>query len=183
MYLNSEWTFKEDTTDFGSVLGVLKNTSNADLAGVTVMLEKNGVLKDAVVSNAWGEFIFRNVQEGNYMLKLSRTGYRYTTVHGLPVKKRKTSYAEIKMQTSSEYVASYAEPVQSATKYIKTTTRNTQASGSSKIYVRVHDIESGEELPFATVSIKGTGIGAVSDVNGVAILSNVPEGRQQINIS
>lgn len=183
MYLNSEWTFKEDTTEFGSILGVLKNTSNADVAGVTVMLEENGVLQDAVVSNAWGEFIFRNVQEGNYMLKLSRTGYRYTTVHGLPVKRRKTSYAEIIMQTSSEYVATYTEPVQPATRYIKTTTTNNLSNGTSKIYVRVHDIESGEELPFAKVLIKGTNIGAVSNVDGVAILSNVPEGRHQINIS
>lgn len=181
--LNTTWQFKEDTSEYGSILGVLKSGYNQDLAGVTVMLEQNGVLKDAVMSNAWGEFIFRNVQEGQYQLKLSKTGYRYTTIHALPVQKTKTSYAEITMQTSSSYVAQYTRPVQSAKPFIrKTTTTTSLPRGTTRIRLKVFDIESGEALIGATVYIEEVNIGAISDFDGYAMLSNVPAGRHRIQL-
>lgn len=180
--LNTTWMFKEDTSQFGSILGVLVNTSNSDVSGATVMLEQNGVLKDAVVSNAWGEFIFRNVQQGSYQIKISKSGYRYTTLHGLPVQKQKTSYAQIRLQTSAQYVAQYTQPVQSANQFIQKTTPSQAPNGNARIMVKIHDIESGEAIPFATVYIEELKLGANSDFDGVAVLNNVPAGRYRIQI-
>ncbi|MDR0364527.1 MAG: TonB-dependent receptor [Bacteroidales bacterium] len=52
----------------------------------------------------------------------------------------------------------------------------------TEIFGHVVDQRSGEYLGYATIQIKGTTIGTVSDVSGHFILNNIPEGEQTLVI-
>lgn len=49
-----------------------------------------------------------------------------------------------------------------------------------EIFGHVVDQMTGEHLPYATIQIKGTTIGTVSDATGHFVLSNVPKGEQTL---
>ena len=54
---------------------------------------------------------------------------------------------------------------------------------SGKIEARVIDAKSGETIIGAVVRIEGTSLAAVSDIEGRAIITNVPEGKYTINVN
>ncbi|MBI1183228.1 DUF2012 domain-containing protein [bacterium] len=170
-----DWKFLADTGYLGSVLGVVRDESTlSDMSGVTVFLEKNGYLVNAVVTNYWGEFIFRNVPEGEYMLKLQEDNYRFTTIEHVIIKNGKTAVANLTMKrlTASRYTTE--APVMSAEVYEK----KNVVYGSGQVNVKVID-ENGDGLLGANVAIyandkivKGTS----ADPQGAAILNDLPEG-------
>lgn len=53
----------------------------------------------------------------------------------------------------------------------------------SNVTGHVIDIATGEHIPFVTIQLKGTSIGAVSDITGHFILSNLPAGEQTLIFS
>ena len=57
------------------------------------------------------------------------------------------------------------------------------AQGSSTIRGVVYDKTAKEELPGANIVVKGTSIGAASDLDGKYLLRNVPSGKQTIVVS
>ena len=57
------------------------------------------------------------------------------------------------------------------------------AAGTGTVKGIVYDKESKDELPGATVLIKGTSIGASTDLNGTYIIHDAPSGSQTIEIS
>ncbi len=57
------------------------------------------------------------------------------------------------------------------------------AGESGRIRGRVVDTQTGEALAGANVMIEGTMIGAATDVNGEYLISNVPAGKQTLEIS
>ncbi len=56
------------------------------------------------------------------------------------------------------------------------------AAGSATLQGRVFDKETKQSLPGATVLIKGTSIGASTDLNGGFVIHNVPAGEQTIEV-
>ena len=50
------------------------------------------------------------------------------------------------------------------------------AGTTGKITGRVVDAQTGEPLPFVQVILEGTGLGAVTDVEGYYVILNVPPG-------
>ncbi|OYV85820.1 MAG: hypothetical protein B7Z63_04925, partial [Ignavibacteriae bacterium 37-53-5] len=57
------------------------------------------------------------------------------------------------------------------------------AAGSGTLKGRVFDKETKEALPGATVLVKGTSIGASTDLNGDFVIHNAPAGEQTIVVS
>ncbi len=55
--------------------------------------------------------------------------------------------------------------------------------GQNSIQIIVKDADSEEPLPGASVQLNKTSIGTTTDVNGVAILNNIPDGKQTFTIS
>ena len=62
-------------------------------------------MKNAVISNAWGEYIFRNLKDGEYMVKIMCNGYRYTMVHKLRVVGGKTTIMDLNLERAKDYVS------------------------------------------------------------------------------
>jgi TonB-dependent receptor len=56
-------------------------------------------------------------------------------------------------------------------------------TGSGDVKGRVFDAETREALPGATVLVKGTSIGASTDLNGNFVIHNVPSGAQVLVVS
>jgi TonB-dependent receptor len=67
--------------------------------------------------------------------------------------------------------------------HIIVTKGNDSNSGSGTLKGKVYDAESKTVLPGATVMIKGTSIGASTDLNGNFTINNVPSGEQTFVIS
>lgn len=57
------------------------------------------------------------------------------------------------------------------------------AGSSGKISGRVIDRETGEGLPFANVAIKGTTLGAATDIEGYYTILNIPPGVYEVTAS
>ncbi len=57
------------------------------------------------------------------------------------------------------------------------------AQGTGSIKGKVFDKTSKEELPGGNIVVRGTGIGTVTDLNGVFVLHNIPSGEQTIVVS
>ncbi|MBK7872669.1 MAG: TonB-dependent receptor [Saprospiraceae bacterium] len=57
------------------------------------------------------------------------------------------------------------------------------AFGQHSIHITVKDADSGESLPGANIQLNKTSIGATTDANGVAVLNNIPNGKQTLTIS
>ncbi|MGB0429651.1 MAG: beta-sandwich domain-containing protein [Bacteroidia bacterium] len=179
----SQWTFKSDTSDYGSILGhITDKQSFLDITQATVLLEQNGYIKNAVITNNWGEFIFRNVPEGEYMLKIQQTGYRYTIIHKLKVLNGKTSVLDFKLERSSNYVQTVGKPVQES-KLFET---ENQPLGNGQINIQVFDGETNENLLGATVVvflndklIKG----ATTNYNGLASVSGLVKNNYTVKIT
>ena len=54
---------------------------------------------------------------------------------------------------------------------------------TGKIKGFVYDKENGEPVLFTNVTIKGTTLGAATDVNGYYTVTNVPAGEQTVQIT
>ncbi len=61
--------------------------------------------------------------------------------------------------------------------------RTDDKNGKADIKGKVYDADSKEPLPGATVLVKGTSIGASTDVNGNFVIHGVPSGEQTIAVS
>lgn len=57
------------------------------------------------------------------------------------------------------------------------------AAGTGTVRGRVFDKDTKDPLPGATIMVKGTSIGAASDLNGRYIIRNAPSGQQTLTIS
>jgi CarboxypepD_reg-like domain len=62
-------------------------------------------------------------------------------------------------------------------------TQSVFASGSGILKGKVFDRDTRDELPGATVIIKGTNIGAATDINGSYTIYNAPAGSQTVTVS
>lgn len=58
-----------------------------------------------------------------------------------------------------------------------------EASAQDRLMVRILDQRDGEALIGATILLKGTENGAISDINGLATLTNIPNGQQSFELS
>lgn len=181
--LRPEWNFKSDTSQYGSILGILKDkVSWREMNGATVFLEQDGYIKNAVVSNYWGEFIFRNVPEGDYMLKIMQSGYRHTTIDKLRVRNTKTTLLNLNIERNEDYFTKLEEPVQPIEKFLVEESNY----GNGQINIKVVDIQTGEVLIGASVGIYQNDKlikGAVTDIFGDASISNLPNGALQMRIN
>jgi TonB-dependent receptor len=83
---------------------------------------------------------------------------------------------EILANTNSSWVAM-------AGNHIVITERKNDELGSGNVKGKVYDAESKDPLPGATVLVKGTSIGASTDMNGDFVIHNVPAGDQTIVVS
>jgi len=61
--------------------------------------------------------------------------------------------------------------------------QNLFAQSSGKISGRIVDKESGEAIPFASVFVEGTSVGALADDNGSFVILNVPPGVYVVTAS
>lgn len=180
--LSGNWEFKPDTSNLGSILGRLKDqTSLYDIANATIFLEQNGYVKNAVITNAWGEFIFRNVQDGEYMVKIMCNGYRYTTVHKLRVFGGKTTVMDLNLERTKDYVASVNKPIQKAEELVN----HKVEFGSGQVNVKISDGVTGEILIAVNVSIwydNKLVKGAVTNFEGIAAFNNLPEKEYELRL-
>lgn len=181
--LNNRWSFKKDSASYGSILGVLSDeSSNQLLSNATVMLEKEGVLKDAVMTNSWGEYIFRDVPAGTYQLKIHSSGFRYTMLTEVTVKNTFTSYMETELERSSDYLRTINSATLSSREF---TTIEKAVKGKLKLQVESSDISSGEKLLGAQVAVYDGGsliTGAVTGINGIAEIYDIQPGYYTIEI-
>lgn len=61
--------------------------------------------------------------------------------------------------------------------------QSSMAAGSGTIKGKVFDKDTKDELPGATVLIKGTSLGASTDLNGAYLIHNAPAGQQTLVVS
>lgn len=57
------------------------------------------------------------------------------------------------------------------------------AQGQNTIKGAVYDASNGEAVPFANVSLDGTTMGAVTDLNGFFVISKIPNGTYTLHVS
>ena len=75
----------------GQILGIVFDEAQAPLPNAVVQLLQNGVIIATVVSNAEGQFLFQNLAPGNYVVRITATGFQTLSLSALVVSNQTTS--------------------------------------------------------------------------------------------
>lgn len=182
--LEGRWEFKKDTGDYGSILGVLKSQSTGKVVGnAVVILEQQGVVKDAVITNSWGEYVFRNLVEGVYSLKINERDFRYTTLKQINVKNGFTSFIQTDLELKDDYWKLAQSQGLWAQPFVDVVLK---VQGRPKVHLVVHDISSGQALVGSEVSLYRKNkliMTALTDINGAARFDGLDAGPYNLEVS
>ncbi|MCB0737186.1 MAG: hypothetical protein KDC92_06715 [Bacteroidetes bacterium] len=81
-----------------SVLGVVKDYySGQRITNVEVILEQEGVFVNSQKTNSWGEFLFEDLPQGSFQVKLRYSGYYYTLLYNVKLVKERRQNIQVLM--------------------------------------------------------------------------------------
>lgn len=124
---------------YGSVVGVIRDASGAQIPGVSVQItnrETNLVM--STVSNETGAYTFANVLPGTYDVKVTLQGFKEFTQQGVPVTAASISRVDARLEVGA---LTESVTVQSETKLLKTDKADT---GSAFTATEVVDLPLAE---------------------------------------
>ena len=143
------------------------------------------------ISDSAGNFTFNDINLGIYRMRVSKKGYPRKTISNVEVSYQSTQSLDIELRKYEiANLGEYPEPGKAISKekgdfdlalifpdkYMKRIKESCD-SGYGVICGQILESEYTAPLPSATIQLNGTKIGAMTDINGLFLILNIPPGR------
>jgi len=175
--------------------GFVFDNDGSALSDVIVTLEQLGRVKGISFSDASGGFMIRDVEAGNYQLRLTRYGSCVTIIQQIVLQKNKLHNVSIRLQDCgfalkngvvipSIYFGKSAIGKEEFAQYENS--KEPLILGTGMIKGRIVDVRNKKPLDFVTLKLKG-GNGSVlsglTDDDGEFVLKNISPGTYELSAS
>jgi len=147
---------------FGDILGIVHDQTGAVLQGAEVTLINIGTTaKHSVVSDAEGNYAFRNVEVGQYQIKFSASGFETSSLPPITITARETRRidAELKPGAASQTVV----VIEDAIPVVTTDVSTKQGDELVNLPVAIFSRSEGSTSPISTLT---TEAGVQTDDSG-----------------
>jgi len=151
---------------FGDILGIVHDQTGAVLQGAEVTLINIGTTaKHTVVSDAEGNYAFRNVEVGQYQIKFSAIGFETESMPPITITARETRRidAELKPGAASQTVVVIEDAIPVVTTDVSNLAETKQGDELVNLPVAIFSRSTGSTSPISTLT---TEAGVQTDDSG-----------------
>ena len=145
---------------FGTILGTVRDTTGAAVAGAQVTLADDGTgTRRNLATDETGSFSFKNIEVGQYTLTVTQAGFARQSLPGITLTARETRRAEVILKPGAE-----TETVIVADNAVPVITTDVSNLAETKI---------GEELVSLPIAIYSRSMGSTSPISTLTTESGV----------